>query len=487
MRVRLVLPLLLAAAATLLAAPSDSKPVVLELKNGQRIPGRIEEEKCTDDILVIRHLRNKKRIEIPWADIKLEQARKIRVDLGFEVPEETAGLKIEGVSIKNRVGKVFRGRLTNGETAQKDGVYILKTSDGDLRIRVADVKEGPTPVALDALVVYTPLELYERRLAEKAPETAEDHFRLAEFCRRFGALLPAKQHYERVIELNDPKYPESRVARLLERVNKRLGSKEADDALKEIKKAIVFHKFKRATELMEAFKEKYAEDADLLKELADLEESWKEDRTEFFTGEVAKLVRDKVRDLIGRKVKEPELPLREAQRFAGGEPSDEKSATNQALVAIAEKLGIEPEEVLDFWQLRSRRTVYKAFYRDGTFIVVENLTDALAKAPKAGGGGKKGKKAPKPPKPHPQKTPDGWWNGKVKAKKYTELRDFLYAWWAEKSGMVELMEPKLETCSTCSGKGYTQRLHQTPQGATVAVDRCQNCHMAKGWRVVRFK
>ncbi|MHC4225309.1 MAG: hypothetical protein ACYSUN_15070, partial [Planctomycetota bacterium] len=156
MRVRLVLPLLLAAAATLLAAPSDSKPVVLELKNGQRIPGRIEEEKCTDDILVIRHLRNKKRIEIPWADIKLEQARKIRVDLGFEVPEETAGLKIEGVSIKNRVGKVFRGRLTNGETAQKDGVYILKTSDGDLRIRVADVKEGPTPVALDALVVYTP-------------------------------------------------------------------------------------------------------------------------------------------------------------------------------------------------------------------------------------------------------------------------------------------------------------------------------------------
>ena len=152
---------------------------------------------------------------------------------------------------------------------------------------------------------------------------------------------------------------------------------------------------------------------------------------------------------------------------------------------IGEKLSIDPNEVLEFWKFRNKRPIYKAFYRGGTFIVVENLQDALAKAPKL--ASQKGKTQIKPPKPHPVKTPDGWWNGMHKARKYTMTRDWLYAWWAEKSGMVELIDPKEELCQTCTGKGYTVGTHTTSQGTIPFFDRCPACHMAKKFRVVRFK
>jgi tetratricopeptide (TPR) repeat protein len=479
---RRALCLILALGALTWAAPGD-RPVAVELKNGKRIFGRVVESECTDDVLVIREIRSKVKRTVKWSEIKDKVAHKLRVDLGFEVEARESGLKIAGVEITNKAGSTFQGLLVNAKTAQKDGVYILKRADGERRIRATDVRDGPREIMMDALEVYTPLELYEQRIKEKPPETAEDHFQLGDFAAFVGALEQAKMHFEKVLEMGSTKFPESLVNRHLERVKARLANAEAENALKLIRQHTWRKRWKQASEGIAAFKENYKDDEGLIKDVERLDAALKEKRQDYFTGAIPRLLRDTVKKLIAKKVREPELTLKMAQDYAGGEAGDEETATAEALAAVGEKLGITPEEVVEFWKLRRKRTVYKAFYRDGTFIVIDNLEDALAKAPKPPSG----KNTPKPPKPSPIQTPDGWWDGKIKARKYSEARDWLYAWWAENAGMVELMDPKKENCQTCAGKGWTQAMIQTSQGSIPFFNRCQNCHMAKHFRVVRFK
>lgn len=480
----LVLTAISLVATLVVAAPEDfSRPMAIYLKSGKRIIGSVVQEECTDQKLVIREIRGNVKRELKWSDLKPKQASELRIQLGFEVAEASAGMKLKGHEIVNRAGVKFTGLLINAGTAKRDGMYILKTAEGERRIRIADVRSGPDEVMIDALQVYKPQELYEQKLKEKPPETAEDHFKLAEFCAYLGALEPAKLHYEKVLEMKDKKYPETLIQRRLERVNKRLANVEAEDNLRDIKRAIVYNRFAKAAELLTAFKEKYKEDEDLMEAAGRLEADLTKERQEYYIALVPRLLRDKVKDLLEDKVKEPELTLRDAQNYAGGEPSDEDTVGYAALAAVGEKLGIKPSEVLDFWNLRSKRSIQKAFYRDGSFVVVENLQDALAKAPKP----PKSKNAIKPPKPHGIKTPESWFNGKLKSRRYNHLRDWLYAWWAENSGMVELLPAKYEGCATCAGKGYTAGMHTSSQGSIPFFDRCQTCYMAKQFKVVRFK
>ena len=485
----LLLLVILAVTPAPVGAQTGDEVIVLELNSGTKIAGRIATSECTEEALVFWLLRPRAKRTIPWSEIADEQARKLRVALGFEVEEASAGLQITAHRIRNRAGSTFIGLWMNKGKAEREGEFRLKTSDGLRRIPVGDVRDGPTEVQVDALAVYTPSALYEQRIAQEEPKTALDHFRVAEFCRTIGALEEAKLHYETVLGFEDSPYSPASIQRALDRVVKAIGSQEARDALVEIKRAIVYKNWAKANELLAAFREQYKDDSDFMADAAEIEEGLNEKRTEYFTAQIGRSLRDTVKDLLGEKLKEkvgPEgedLSFREAQNYAGGEVTAEDSASHQAVLILAEKYGLTPEEVLEFWQKRLKRMPHKGFYRDGTFIVTDDLQDALARAPKPKGN----KKGPKPPRPHGPKTPDSWWKDKRASRKTSEMRDFLYAWWAENSSMVELMEPKYETCPTCAGKGYTQTMVTTAQGAVPFFDRCQTCYMATKFRVVRFR
>jgi tetratricopeptide (TPR) repeat protein len=503
MRMRTLLVLLVA--ATVLAGPGSGRPRVIHLRDGTKVIGRIVEDECTEDELVLRVIRTRAKRKVPWNDIKPELAQALKVQLGFAVAAMGEATSIQGVRIVNRAGSVFEGLLMNADTAQRDGYYLLKTSDGERRIRLRDVRSGPDPVMLDLLEVYTPQEAYERALKEKEPETAEDHFRLAEKARMYGALEAAKHHFEMVLAVDDaanPKYQKEKIQRQLDHVNRLLGSRQALEELSQIRRSTVFRKYKQAAAEIQAFREKYKGDEALQEQVDRLAEELKQKRSKHFVGEVPRLLRDTIRDLLLKKVKEKEITLRQAQQYAipqgkrqeflkgvrgGGlnDPTIETSVSAEALALVAEELGITPDEVEGFWDKRPKRSWHSAFYRDGTFIVIDDLENALANAPKI--KFKKGSKKPKLPQPKKQKTPEGWWEGKVQTRKFSDLRDWLYAWWAEKSGMCELLEPKLEICPTCHGKGYIPKILTTADGSIPWYDRCPTCHMAKHLRVVRFK
>lgn len=500
-RVRTFLVLLLAVAVL----EGRGKPRVVHLRDGTKVIGRIVEDECTEDVLVLRDIRTRAKRQVPWGDIKPELAQTLKVQLGFAVAAAGEASAIPGVRIVNRAGSAFQGKLMNPKTAERDGYYLLKTSDGERRIRLRDVKSGPDQVLLDPLDVYTPQEAYEEALKEKEPETAEDHFRLAEIARMYGALEPAKHHLEMVLATDDgtnPKYQKEKIQRQLDHVNGLLADKGALDELHEIRKSIVYRKYKQAADLIQAFREKHDGKEALLEQAGRLEKELQEKRSKHYIGEVPRLLRNTIKDLLLKKAKEKDVTLRQAQQYAipqgrrreflkgvrgGGlnDPTVETSASAEALTLVAEKLGITADEAEEFWSQRPKRSWHSAFYRDGTFIVVEDLENALANAPKV--KFKKGSKKPKLPKPKKQKTPEGWWEGKVKQRKFSDLRDWLYAWWAENSGMCEVLEPKLEICPTCHGKGYVPKILTTGDGSVPWYDRCPTCHMAKHLRVVRFK
>ncbi|MHC4973119.1 MAG: hypothetical protein ACYTG3_12380 [Planctomycetota bacterium] len=481
------------------------KPRVVHLRDGTKVIGRIVEDECTEDVLVLRDIRTRAKRKVPWSDIQPELAQTLKVQLGFAVAAAGEASAISGVRIVNQAGSAFQGLLMNPKTAERDGYYLLKTSDGERRIRLGDVKSGPNPVQLDPLDVYTPQEAYEVALKKKEPETAEDHFRLAEIARMYGALEAAKHHLEMVLATDDeanPKYQKDKIQRQLDHVNKLLADKGALDELVQIRKSIVYRKYKQAGDEIKAFREKHEGKEALLDQASRLEKELTEKRAKHFIGEVPRLLRNTIKDRLLKKVKEKDITLRQAQQYAipqgrrreflkgvrgGGlnDPTVETSVSAEALAIVSERLGLTPDEVEGFWDKRPKRSWHSAFYRDGTFIVVEDLENALASAPKV--KFKKGSKKPKLPKPKKQKTPEGWWEGKIKQRKFSDLRDWLYAWWAEKSGMCEVLEPKLEICPTCHGKGYVAKIMTTGEGSIPWYDRCPTCHMAKHLRVVRFK
>ena len=473
--------------AFLRPASADEDVRVIELESdGTRIIGRIVPDECTDEILVVREIRGNAKRRIPWEDIRPGQATDLRVELGFEIAEVAQGaLKIEGHEIRNKAGSTFRGVLQNPDTAASDGYYAMKTDEGVLRIQLTDVVDGPNATVIDARQAYTSRELYEKKLKEKAPASAEDHFLLAEYCVAVGALDEAKTHYEKALELNDPRYTAEKIERSLVRIDGLLKNRAALEELKAIKRHIHYNNFPAASEGITAFRGKWT-DASLVAEVDSLEEELKNERDSYYLARVPRLLRDTVRDLLGKRVKEQkEWTLREATKYASGAASSDDSVTRHALDAVAADLGLKGDEVLDFWNRREKRNTYKAFYRDGTFVVVDDLEDALSKAPKVkppkGGGNVK------LPQPRKQVTPDAWWESKVKARKHTDLRDWLFAYWAEKSQMCEVLEPKHETCQTCAGKGYLQSMVTTPAGSVPFFDRCGTCHMATYLRIVKFK
>ena len=484
MKLRLTLLVLLGA----VALAQEDRPRVLLLADGTQIFGIVLKDECTDASIVIRDRRTGGKRTLAWNQLEAKTARELRIDLGLETADLKDSQRVLGVEIRNRAGNVFTGLLLNEKTAHQDGFYLLKTSERDYKIPVRDVAEPPEAIELAADAVYTPTELYERKLADAPPATAVDHFRIADYARKVGALEAAKKHYEMVLTFDEKRYPPEKIRQLLDVVEKLLSQQEAREELRKIKQAFVYARFDQASQLIEEFRAKHKDEV-LLTSLAELEEEGKQRRQEHYVALVAREIPKIVKDRLSRKLRdEPELTLSDGTRYAGGQATTKDGVTAEALEQIVERLGVDRKRVLELWELRPKRTIRLGFFRDGSFIVIDNAEDPMARAPKMKTPPKSasGKKITLP-QPRPQVTPDQWWEMKRGAKKHRDLRDFLFAYWAQESGMCEVLDPKKVTCATCNGKGYVMQILTTTQGSIPYADRCQTCHGSLRFRIVRWR
>ena len=80
MRRVLLIALVLLLTALTASSKGSSRPVPVPLKDGSRVVGYIEENSCTNESLVLRDMRTKRKITIPWSKLKPDAAHKLRVD-----------------------------------------------------------------------------------------------------------------------------------------------------------------------------------------------------------------------------------------------------------------------------------------------------------------------------------------------------------------------------------------------------------------------
>jgi len=322
--------------AVLAAAPADAGPPrPIEMADGSRLIGRVLTDDCTDELLVIRTVPQRRKLSIPWDKVKPSLAHELRVQLGFEVPEKNPEeMLVDAHSIRNRAGNLFTGKWVNQDSYKQDGFYLLKTSEGDRRIRLTDVREPPRAVEVDALEVYTPDELYERKKSEQPPETAQDHFRLGEYARIVTAYEKAKLHYEKAVELG---YARERLQRLIDTVERLIDSREALDELKTIRRNIVHKNYEKAKDMIAAFREKHAGQQALLDEVAEQEKALVKKREKYYVDRVARMIRDEVKRLCWEKSKEEEITLRDAQQYVHAHPEADLS-----VAALAGRAAMSP-------------------------------------------------------------------------------------------------------------------------------------------------
>ncbi len=88
------------------------------------------------------------------------------------------------------------GQTIEGRISQKDGVYVIDFSDGQIRVKPADVD----------LVCSRLEEGYQRKRAALATDDAHEHLELAQWCLRHNLLGPAAAELvdAKAAEPNDP-------------------------------------------------------------------------------------------------------------------------------------------------------------------------------------------------------------------------------------------------------------------------------------------
>jgi HEAT repeat protein len=116
-------------------------------------------------------------------------------------------------------GRVKGAILNANESPRKN--YVVKTDSGQITIDKSQVKE---------VIAQSPEELEYERIRFTFPDTVEDQWKLAEWCRQKGLSQQRANHLERIVEL-DPNHKQARAALGYGQINGRWVRQE--DVMKE--------------------------------------------------------------------------------------------------------------------------------------------------------------------------------------------------------------------------------------------------------------
>lgn len=135
----------------------------------------------------------------------------------------TAAVNADVVVLKD--GRTLKGKVTR-KTIGGEEFIIVKTRFGDQKFPAAEVDKVLTRKDLD--------ELYKKKVAENKPESADDHFRLGEWCEDYELDEKAKEHYREALKLN-PAHEPSKKKLGLDRKKTEKAEKKDDPPKKEEK------------------------------------------------------------------------------------------------------------------------------------------------------------------------------------------------------------------------------------------------------------
>lgn len=161
---------------------------------------------------------------------------------------------------------------------------------------------------------------------------------------------------------------------------------------------------------------------------------------------------------------------------------------------LAETHELDPKkEVEEMWKNRKTRIKRTATYGSGTFVVegkkgsqggagaqnrrVQEALDRMRRQR----GGRRGNAAPTQQTAQPKLvSKEGWWQGANSSQRSF----FLRAYYAEKSGHMEVISTSWRVCPECGGTGTIKKLGA--QGGLVKVT-CPRSHGLKGDKMIYYR
>jgi tetratricopeptide (TPR) repeat protein len=346
--------------AALPQADADPAPAtMLRLYEGAILWGSIESHDAEG--LAFVRLDNGGRVRLPWTRLDPAQAEELLEAFGY-IDHSQDELMIEANRLVLDDGSEIVGIITN---RTGDDLWV-KTATRLVPVPKLRLRGATTVVQVAALDVYTGEELYAQELARIAPESAEAHAELAQFCERVLEYGRAVEHYQAALAL-DPGARADELANRMAAAQLRAANKEQIDYLRQIDTLRGRGSFDQAIAMAKAFGEVFEESdlvADAHKKALQVEKA-----------RVAALRERTQRAWFDWSAR---LALAKARENPGLEATlgwIDESMPEEVLAAVHAELvrtisaEVTPEDVRRYWLERKNTRVHKASYGEGTWLL----------------------------------------------------------------------------------------------------------------------
>lgn len=351
------------------AAPEPA--TMLRLYEGAILWGRIDGHDAQS--LSFVRLDNGGRVRLPWTRLDPAQAEELQEAYGY-IDHSGDELMMEADRLVLDDGTEILGRITN--RTQSD-LYV-KTANAVIPVPKLRLRGAATVVQVPALDVYTGEELYAQELARIAPESAEEHFELAQFSERVLEYERAIQHYQAALEL-DPTYRADEIPNRLASAEVRAANKTQIDYLRQIDTLRGRGRFDQALEMAKAFGDVF-EDSDLVEDARRKEQQVEKARVAALRARTARAWFDWSARLALAKARE-NPGLEATLGWVDESMSEEVLAAVHAELVRTVSAAVTPEEVRRYWMERQGTRVHKASYGEGSWLLgIEGAERGLAAA-----------------------------------------------------------------------------------------------------------
>jgi tetratricopeptide (TPR) repeat protein len=508
-----MLPIVFASFSIVVWVAPEEKPITLHLADGTPVSGVILDNGFDEATgVTLRRDDNGGLLRLRWDQVLGKDVERVKRAFGF-AGDEAPVVQLDALKVTTTTGEIV------GIDAGREGDAVLIRRKNEItRVPQASIRNIET-VVVDALDVEDPTVLYERRLAKIDQSKAIDWYNLALTAEGLMLYEQAKHCHDTVLDI-DPEFPKRDLIRERKTLlDVKMGEREQTEALMRVRSLKAHKRFPEAATLAQEFITKWPSSRQLAqaqRELKDIAARQKEAmlaglRTNFFS-------------ILEKQVLHPyaydrKRSLGESMTYA------QEEAFDATIERLSKYLKIDPDATLALWQERgSEGSPNTASYGGGTFILGEDAKKgydkkAIAAAKEA--KEKEAKEAEEGKKKNGEKSLEDKINEKLKEKaKAREARNakrkqaadviadvpptqeqwwaaastderlsFLVAFFAEKSGKVNVQSLDQRMCSTCAGNGSIEMYHTQsgPNGESDEAVPCPRCKTLGFDRLVKFK
>jgi len=485
----------IATALAVLTLPAVGRGEIIRLKNGVELHGELTRFEPEVGITVERY-DNGGVVRLRWEHIIDADVRAIKAAHGY------SDMEAEAIMVRAKKLLLATGDFVIGVQVEstRPGVVTLHRHGKDYDYLHNQVK-GIETVDVEAQEVYTAEELYEQKLKEVFPETALDHFKFGVFCESIAYYVRALEHFQLAAEL-DPEFKPDLVALKIDQMGIKQSESTATEMLSTIKNRLYKKQFKRALVLCDSFVEDFP-DSRQMGELEKLKAQILTKRSAYYQQKILSDYFSYMEPIAFKIATERTLELEDCMVYA----RDEMGLDIQK--KLADIYGMEIEEIEELWANRKGGRARTVSYGTGTFVLGEEAKTLPEKnSGDAEGDEKKEQekpsslderlkerlekiKAEKAKLAKKRKTklqiddigqsPEQWWrNAEIKTRK-----NFLTAYFAEKSGAVRVERVKFRNCHHCNGKGWLEYFSSGDEEDS--REPCPVCKTLGIIRIVVFK